>query len=292
MNLRKDHYCHLATPIVRQRWWFHQGGRPHIWLSLFLRSARHPKNCDYGVLGLLGDVGLSQSSGAVWRSRWPSWAPRPNEPYGFCGRKATLNHEHALVSLSTRYPRTLSSTSSSSSSSREQREAEGKGGSLLFLCIHKEKRRRLWSVDTVLWLCPSLPTETLKWLSSLPILIQESFWWWRCSDRYIISLFPHSPPPSPPPPPPPLLPFLFLRSFVCPDPLWGPRSPALPGCSDWQSLGNRVCRPLPWMNQRHYTWGGPAGTGSVANRLETRTKESNMHASRWFSPLILPTLHQ
>ena len=25
--------------------------------------------------------------------------------------------------------------------------------------------------------CPSLPTETLKWLSSLPILMQESFWW-------------------------------------------------------------------------------------------------------------------
>ena len=34
-------------------------------------------------------------------------------------------------------------------------------------------------------------TETLKWLSSLPILMQESFWWWQCSDRYIISLFPH-----------------------------------------------------------------------------------------------------
>ena len=26
--------------------------------------------------------------------------------------------------------------------------------------------------------------ETLKWLSSLPILMQESFWWWQCSDRY------------------------------------------------------------------------------------------------------------
>ena len=43
--------------------------------------------------------------------------------------------------------------------------------------------------------------ETLKWLSLLPILMQESFWWWQCSDRYIISLFPHlhtlSPPPSP-----------------------------------------------------------------------------------------------
>ena len=46
-------------------------------------------------------------------------------------------------------------------------------------------------MDTVLWLCPSLPTETLKWLSSLPILMQNSFWWWQCSDRYIISLFPH-----------------------------------------------------------------------------------------------------
>ena len=33
--------------------------------------------------------------------------------------------------------------------------------------------------------------ETLKWLSSLPILMQKSFWWRQCSDRYIISLSPH-----------------------------------------------------------------------------------------------------
>ena len=68
--------------------------------------------------------------------------------------------------------------------------------------------KRLWFVDTVLWLCPSLSTETLKWLSSLPILKQESFWRWQCSDRYIISLFPHlhTPSPLPPPPSPPLLP--------------------------------------------------------------------------------------
>ena len=32
--------------------------------------------------------------------------------------------------------------------------------------------------------------EMFKWLSSLPILMQESFWWWQHSDRYIISLFP------------------------------------------------------------------------------------------------------
>ena len=31
-----------------------------------------------------------QSSGAVWRSRWSSWAPVPNKRDGVCGRKATL----------------------------------------------------------------------------------------------------------------------------------------------------------------------------------------------------------
>ena len=40
-----------------------------------------------------------QSSEAVWKSRWPSWAFRPIEPYGFCGRKATLNHASALVTV-------------------------------------------------------------------------------------------------------------------------------------------------------------------------------------------------
>ena len=30
--------------------------------------------------------------------------------------------------------------------------------------------------------------ETLKWFSSLPILMQESFGWRQCSDRYITSL--------------------------------------------------------------------------------------------------------
>ena len=32
-----------------------------------------------------------QSSGAVWMSRWPSWAPVPNSHYGLSGCKATLN---------------------------------------------------------------------------------------------------------------------------------------------------------------------------------------------------------
>ena len=44
--------------------------------------------------------------------------------------------------------------------------------------------------------------ETLKWLSSLPILMQESYWRWRCSHRYIISLSPHPHNPFPPCPRP------------------------------------------------------------------------------------------
>ena len=39
----------------------------------------------------------SDSSGAVWESRWTSWAVRPNEPSGFRGRKELLNHASALV---------------------------------------------------------------------------------------------------------------------------------------------------------------------------------------------------
>ena len=58
----------------------------------------------------------THSSGAVWESRWPSWAVRPNEPSGFRGRKELLNHTSALVSACPWYVnwhlRTLSITSS------------------------------------------------------------------------------------------------------------------------------------------------------------------------------------
>ena len=37
------------------------------------------------------------SSGAVWESRWTSWAVRPKEPSGFRGRKDLLNRASALV---------------------------------------------------------------------------------------------------------------------------------------------------------------------------------------------------
>ena len=40
---------------------------------------------------------LSHNSGAVSKSRWTSWAVRPNEPSGFRGSKDLLNHASALV---------------------------------------------------------------------------------------------------------------------------------------------------------------------------------------------------
>ena len=40
---------------------------------------------------------LSERSGAVWKSWWPSWAP--NSPYGLCGHKATLNLKHVVTCI-------------------------------------------------------------------------------------------------------------------------------------------------------------------------------------------------
>ena len=42
-------------------------------------------------------VTLHRASWAMWESRWPSWAVRPNEPSGFRGRKAVLNRASAMV---------------------------------------------------------------------------------------------------------------------------------------------------------------------------------------------------
>ena len=62
----------------------------------------------------MGGGRRNHSSGAVWESRWPSWAVRPNEPSGFGGRKAILNHASALVSACLKYVnwhlKTLSNT--------------------------------------------------------------------------------------------------------------------------------------------------------------------------------------
>ena len=79
--------------------------RPPGWLIIALPwpSAAHVAFYSHwlhaSVCYLDVTVGSAQSSGAVWKSRWPSWAFRPNEPYGVCGRKATLNPVSALVTV-------------------------------------------------------------------------------------------------------------------------------------------------------------------------------------------------
>ena len=77
----------------------------------------------------------AQSSGA--ESRWPSWAFRPNDSYGFCRRKATLNHASALAAVCpwyvNRHPRTWSSTSASSTD-HAQTHMHGFGKQMLSPC--------------------------------------------------------------------------------------------------------------------------------------------------------------
>ena len=45
--------------------------------------------------------------------------------------------------------------------------------------------------------CALTISETLKCPTSLPIVMQGSFWCWQCSDRYIISTFPYLHTPTP-----------------------------------------------------------------------------------------------
>ena len=42
--------------------------------------------------------------------------------------------------------------------------------------------QKLLAVNSLVTLSLTI-NETLKWLSLLPILMQESFWWWQCSDQ-------------------------------------------------------------------------------------------------------------
>ena len=71
---------------------------------------------------------------------------------------------------------------------------------------HAYKAYRLQKIYTRLqkgcglWtLIVALSVTITETLAHLPILMQESFWWWQCNDGYIISLFPHLQTPFPPP---------------------------------------------------------------------------------------------
>ena len=77
---------------------------------------------DLNILKLIRNLEVIQwrtayeSSGAVWKLQWPSWAFRPNEPYSICGLKVKTILDHAPTLVSTcplyvnQHPRTLSNT--------------------------------------------------------------------------------------------------------------------------------------------------------------------------------------
>ena len=57
------------------------------------------------------------------------------------------------------------------------RHQSGKQKDLGSISLLFSSLERLWSVNTVFVTLSLTVNKTLKWLSSLPILMQESFWW-------------------------------------------------------------------------------------------------------------------
>ena len=71
-------------------------------MLVFYRAARSghsqpQRGAECGYIRATCAENPAYSSGAVWESRWTSWAVRPNEPSGFRGRKDLLNRASALV---------------------------------------------------------------------------------------------------------------------------------------------------------------------------------------------------
>ena len=97
---------------------------------------------------------LIHSSGAVWESRWPSWAVRPNEPSGFRRRKDILNYGSALVTTCPKYVnwhlRTLLSITSSSSDwfiTLLQNDGAKNANSFLFCFAARIPTRSQWRLE-------------------------------------------------------------------------------------------------------------------------------------------------
>ena len=68
-----------------------------LWMRLMFTCVLWRKVASTVILGPEPFGGRWHSSGAVWESRWTSWAVRPNEPSGFRGRKELFNRASALV---------------------------------------------------------------------------------------------------------------------------------------------------------------------------------------------------
>ena len=156
-------------------------------------------------------------------------------------------------------------------------------------------KKELWFTDShCLVICPLTVNKTLNWLSSLPIVMQKSFWWWQRSVRY--SCFP-----------PTHLPYPHLQGSRLPqvphletsDPagtssgdlgprrylIWRSRTPPVPPLeilapagTSYGDLGPR--RYLIWRSRTlpipHLEISGPAGTTSGDVHLSERSNEQTV----------------
>ena len=86
-------------------------------------------------------IQLTHSWGAVWESRWPSWAVGPNEPYGFHGRKAPCSHIGLSLSLICQL------TSEDIKQHRKERTANSIWGK--FIWWKKKQKKGIW--ETYWW---------------------------------------------------------------------------------------------------------------------------------------------
>ena len=103
-----NNYAHILCLFTDKVWEWEGGGYDTRLTASVLKQDPNAQmfqkdpNSNWTVLYCSFEISvpfnrLCHSSGAVWESRWTSWAVRPNEPSGFRGRKDLLHRASALV---------------------------------------------------------------------------------------------------------------------------------------------------------------------------------------------------
>ena len=90
----------MACWLPVSRWWPLSVQACHVYLLLNKIISTTPQFYAVSVNSFRYTFyWTNQSSGAVWKSRWTSWAPVPNKPtVSDCGRKATLQPTEQMIS--------------------------------------------------------------------------------------------------------------------------------------------------------------------------------------------------
>ena len=98
-SVRQDKGARDNAPFIPRNWSWSPAieGLWRFSVKVICLDLNLSRNLCLGVIACWRWTAALHSSGAVWESRWTSWAVRPNEPSGFRGRKELLNRASALV---------------------------------------------------------------------------------------------------------------------------------------------------------------------------------------------------